>query len=69
MAWKYLTAIMPSGSAIDTAWLNALGSNTAQASALGAVSGSWNLVQVVPLSNINGNGNGQVLCYFISGSY
>ena len=68
MPWKYHTAIMPSGSAIDTNWLNALGSNTAQAIP-GAISGSWNLVQVVPLSNINGNGNGQILCYFISGSY
>jgi hypothetical protein len=68
MPWKYHTAIMPSGSAIDTNWLNQLGSNVSH-SLTGAPSGSWNLVQVVPLSNINGNGNGQALFYFISGSY
>ena len=68
MPWKYHTAIMPSGSVIDTNWLNQLGSNVSH-SLTGAPSGSWNLVQVVPLSNINGNGNGQALFYFISGSY
>lgn len=68
MAWSYYVGIMPSGSAVDRTWLNQLGSNVSH-SLTGAPSGSWNLSQVVPLSNINGNGNGQVLCYFISGSY
>jgi hypothetical protein len=68
MPWSYHAAVMPSASALNISWLNQLGSNVSH-SLTGAPSGSWNLVQVVPLSNINGNGNGQALFYFISGSY
>jgi hypothetical protein len=68
MPWKHFIATMPSSSAINTMWLDAIGSNVSQ-SYTGAPSGSWNLLQVVPMSAVNANGNGSVLCYFISGSY
>jgi hypothetical protein len=68
MAWKNFIATMPSGSAVDRTWLDYIGSNVSQ-SITGAPSGSWQLLQVIPMSPINGNGNGAVLCYFISGSY
>lgn len=68
MAWKNFIATMPSGSAMDKNWLDYIGSNVSH-SITGAPSGSWQLLQVIPMSPINGNGNGAVLCYFISGSY
>lgn len=68
MPWKHFIATMPSGSATDTQWLDAVGSNVSQ-SYTGAPSGSWNLLQVIPMSPLNSSGRGQVLCYFISGSY
>jgi hypothetical protein len=52
----YKVETMPSGSAVDTSWLNTQGTS------------KWQLVQVVPMSNISENGRGSVLCYFISGS-
>jgi len=68
MAWKSFIAAIPSGSATDATWLNAVGSNISQ-SYTGAPSGSWQLVQVVPMSPITADGKGSVMCYFISGSY
>jgi len=68
MAWKNFIATMPSGSAIDKTWLDAIGSNVSQ-SYTGAPSGSWQLLQVIPMSPVTEGGNGSVLCYFISGSY
>lgn len=68
MAWKNYVAVMPSGSAINTTWLDWIGSGVSQ-SITGAPSGSWQLLQVVPMSPITERGNGALLCYFISGSY
>lgn len=68
MPWKYFITTMPSGSAVDRTWLDAVGSNVSQ-SYTGAPSGSWQLLQVVPMSPITGTGNGSIMCYFISGSY
>jgi hypothetical protein len=68
MPWKYFIATMPSGSATNRTWLDAVGSNVSQ-SYTGAPSGSWQLLQIVPMSPILENGNGSVMCYFISGSY
>jgi hypothetical protein len=68
MAWKNFIATMPSGSALDKTWLDYIGSNVSQ-SITGAPSGSWQLLQVIPMSPVNESGNGSVLCYFISGSY
>lgn len=56
MPFNYKVEVMPSGSAIDTSWLDTQGTNR------------WQLVQVVPLSAVNESGRGSVLCYFISGS-
>lgn len=63
MPFNYKVEVMPSASANLTSWLDTQGAN------------KWQLVQVVPLSNINASGSGaetvargQVLCYFISGS-
>ena len=63
MPFNYKVEVMPSASANLTAWLDIQGANR------------WQLVQVVPVSNIitSGSGastttSGQVLCYFISGS-
>jgi len=58
---------MPSGSTNRT-WLDQIGSNVSH-SLTGAPSGSWNLVNVVPMSPLNAAGGGTVMCYFISGSY
>lgn len=59
----YKVEVMPSASANITSWLDNYGAS------------KWQLVQVVPVSTIitSGSGvtttaNGQVLCYFISGS-
>lgn len=68
MAWKNYVAVMPSGSAVDNAWLDYIGSNVSH-SYTGAPSGSWQLVQVVPMSPVTAGGNGTIMCYFISGSY
>lgn len=68
MPWKHFVATMPSASAVNTTWLDWVGANVSH-SITGAPSGSWNLLQVVPMSPVNSNGNGSVLCYFISGSY
>lgn len=68
MPWKHFIATMPSSSAVNTTWLDWVGSNVSH-SLTGAPSGSWNLLQVVPMSAVNSSGNGSVLCYFISGSY
>jgi hypothetical protein len=63
MPFNYKVEVMPSASANLTAWLDIQGANR------------WQLVQVVPVSNITTSGSGastttsgQVLCYFISGS-
>ncbi len=63
MPFNYKVEVMPSASANLTSWLDTQGANR------------WQLVQVVPVSNIitSGSGantttSGQVLCYFISGS-
>jgi hypothetical protein len=68
MPWKNFIATMPSGSAVDTTWLDAVGSNVSH-SYTGAPSGSWQLLQVVPMSPVTENGDGSIMCYFISGSY
>lgn len=68
MAWKHFIATMPSGSAMDKTWLDYVGSNVSH-SITGAPSGSWQLIQVIPMSPVNSNGAGSILCYFISGSY
>lgn len=68
MPWKNYIATMPSGSAIDRTWLDFIGSNVSH-SITGAPSGSWQLLQIVPMSPVTENGQGSVLCYFISGSY
>jgi hypothetical protein len=59
----YKVEVMPSASANLTSWLDTYGAS------------KWQLVQVVPTSNVitSGSGtstvaSGQVLCYFISGS-
>jgi hypothetical protein len=67
MPFKYYVTEMPSGSNNRT-WLDLVGSNASQ-SVTGAPSGSWQLVNVVPMSPLNANGGGSVMCYFISGSY
>lgn len=67
MAWKSYVAAMPSSSK-NSDWLTWVGSNVSQ-SITGAPSGSWQLVQVIPMSPLNENGTGRVMCYFISGSY
>ena len=67
MPFKYYIAQMPSGS-MDQGWLNLVGSNMSQ-SLTGAPSGSWNLVNVIPMSPLNKDGGGSVMCYFVSGSY
>lgn len=56
MAYTYKVATMPSGSAVDTTWLDSQGSS------------GWQLVQVVPMSPITETGSGAVLCYFIKSS-
>ena len=68
MPWKNYVAVMPSGSAVDRMWLDMLGTNVSQ-SITGAPSGSWQLVQVIPMSPVVGGGSGNVMCYFISGSW
>lgn len=67
MPWKNYIAVMPSGSATNITWLDWIGSNTSQ-SITGAPSGSWQLLQVVPMTPLNENGNGSIMCYFISSS-
>ena len=71
MPFKYYVTEMPSGSA-NRVWLDAVGSNVSH-SFTGAPSGSWQLVQVVPMTPLVANGPstgaGSVMCYFISGSY
>jgi hypothetical protein len=59
----YKVEVMPSASANLTSWLDNYGAS------------KWQLVQVVPVSNITTSGSntttttsGQVLCYFMSGS-
>ena len=59
----YKVEVMPSGSANLTSWLDTYGAS------------KWQLVQVVPISNVTTSGSGtttttsgQVLCYFMSGS-
>lgn len=56
MPYKYKVELMPSGSAIDTDWLDSQGAN------------KWQLVQVVPVTAVQGDGGGNIMCYFISGS-
>ena len=63
MPFNYKVEVMPSASANLTSWLDTHGAN------------KWQLVQIVPVSNITTSGSGtntttsgQVLCYFISGS-
>lgn len=67
MAWKNYIALMPSGSATDTTWLDYIGSNVSH-SITGAPSGSWQLLQVIPVTAVQGDGGGNIMCYFISGS-
>ena len=67
MPFKYYVTEMPSGSNNKT-WLDNVGSNVSH-SFTGAPSGSWQLVNVLPMSPLNANGGGSVMCYFISGSY
>lgn len=67
MPFRYYVAEMPTGS-MNTTWLNLVGGNASH-SITGAPSGSWNLVDVVPMGPLNANGGGSVMCYFISGSY
>jgi|NOAtaT_7_FD_contig_21_12804992_length_376_multi_3_in_0_out_0_2 hypothetical protein len=67
MPFQYYVAQMPSGS-MNRTWLNNVGSNVSH-SFTGAPTGSWNLVNVIPMSPINGEGGGTVMCYFVSGSY
>lgn len=56
MAYNYKVELMPSGSAIDTAWLDARGAS------------KWQLVQVIPVTAVQPDGGGNIMCYFISGS-
>jgi hypothetical protein len=63
MPFNYKVEVMPSASANLTSWLDTQGANR------------WQLVQIVPVSNITTSGSGtntttsgQVLCYFVSGS-
>lgn len=63
MPFNYKVEVMPSASANLVSWLDSQGANR------------WQLVEVVPISNITTSGSGtntttsgQVLCYFISGS-
>jgi hypothetical protein len=63
MPFNYKVEVMPSASANLISWLDAQGANR------------WQLVEVIPVSNITTSGSGtntttsgQVLCYFISGS-
>lgn len=67
MPFKYYIAQMPSGS-MNKAWLDSVGSNVSHSFTL-APSGSWNLVNVIPMGTLNETGGGSVMCYFISGSY
>lgn len=67
MPFKYYIAEMPSGS-MNKIWLDSVGSNVSH-SYTGAPSGSWNLVNVVPMSPLNSSSGGSVMCYFVSGSY
>lgn len=67
MPFKYYVAEMPSGST-NTMWLNQVGSNVSH-SLTGAPSGSWQLVNTIPMGPLNKDGGGAVMCYFISGSY
>lgn len=67
MPFKYYVTEMPSASNNRT-WLDLVGSNASQ-SATGAPSGSWQLVNVVPMAPLTKDGGGSVMCYFISGSY
>lgn len=53
MAYTYKVEVMPSGSVVDTVWLDAQGA------------ADWQLIQVVPMSPITETGNGSVLCYFM----
>jgi hypothetical protein len=56
MPFSYKIEVMPSGSATLTSWLNTQGTS------------GWQLVQVIPMTNLNASGSGQIMCYFISGS-
>lgn len=56
MPFYYKVETMPSGSATLTSWLNTQGAS------------GWQLVQVIPMSPVNANGMGSVMCYFVSGS-
>lgn len=67
MPFKYYIAAMPSSS-MNKTWLDQVGSNVSH-SITGAPSGSWNLVNVIPMVPVNETGGGAVMCYFISGSY
>lgn len=68
MPWKNYIALMPSGSAVDATFLDMVGTNVSH-SYTNAPSGSWQLLQLIPVSPVLGNGSGNVLCYFISGSW
>jgi len=56
MAYNYKVELMPSGSAVDTTWLDLQGTD------------GWQLVQVVPITALQADGGGNIMCYFISGS-
>lgn len=57
MPFTHKVEIKTSGSVADTAWLDVHGA------------ANWQLVQVVPLSPIQGDGTGGAAFYFISGSF
>lgn len=68
--YSYQVALMPSASVTDIGWLNAYGSGAISGSSL---SGSWQLVNVVPVTTIVKGSDGitpvgNILCYFMSSS-
>jgi len=68
MAWKNYIALMPGSIVNNRTWLDSIGSNVSH-SITGAPTGSWQLLQVIPVTIVSETGSGQVWCYFISGSY
>lgn len=56
MAYTYKVELMPSGSAVDTAWLDSRGTD------------GWQLVQAIPVTAIQADGGGNIMCYFIKSS-
>lgn len=56
MAYTYKVELMPSGSANDTSWLDTQGTS------------GWQLVQIIPVTSVQGDGGGNIMCYFIKSS-